>query len=239
MAIQTKKLKKSLSDVNMPQCKFCDKTFTREKTLVAHLCIKKQRFNDKNTIGSRLGFMAYRKFYELSSNSKSPKTFDDFIGSSYYNDFIKYGRYLCDLNPIDKEQYTIYIIRNSKKMQDWVKPQTYKDFLINFLQKESVDSAIERSILTITDWAEKNNKQLGDFFASGSIFEIAYLISVGQVSPWLLYYSKHSQRVFDELSDEQAILICDIINPELWSVIIAKNKNDSDFVKQIVSEADL
>lgn len=239
MGIQMQKLKKSLSDRQMPQCKYCNKNFVKDTTLAAHLCVKKQRANDRHSVGSRLGFMAFRKFYELTTKLKTPKTYEDFIDSSFYNDFVKYGRYLCDLNPIDTELYTVFLIKNSKKMPDWTKPESYKTFLIDFLFRESVDSALERTINTITEWSTKNNTSIDKFFSDAAINEIVYLISIGKISPWCLYYSKNCNRVFENLTTEHAKMIIELIDPDKWKNKFSCNKNDVDFVKELISVAEL
>ena len=107
MAIKKTKLKKSL------KCKYCEKSFSTEKTLIAHMCVKKQRFKDKDTPGARLGFRAFQRFYELSVRSKTPKTELDFIKSQYYTSFVKFGRHLIALDPIASEEYLDFLIKNA------------------------------------------------------------------------------------------------------------------------------
>ena len=85
----TKQLKTS-SESNT--CKWCGKTFMSERTLAAHMCIKKRRWADKDLTHIRLGYRVFQMFYELNTTASKPKSMEDFIKSQYYEGFTKFGR---------------------------------------------------------------------------------------------------------------------------------------------------
>jgi hypothetical protein len=59
-------------------CKYCNKGFTKETTLVNHLCEKKRRYQQEKEKGVQWGFMSYLEFYKMTQSSKE-KTYDDFV----------------------------------------------------------------------------------------------------------------------------------------------------------------
>ena len=67
------------------KCNYCDKEFTKEKTLSVHVCEQKRRHMSKTEKHVQLGLLAYNRFYEISQKNSAKKTFDDFASSPYYN----------------------------------------------------------------------------------------------------------------------------------------------------------
>src|SRR5271165_6907431 len=145
------------------ECKYCAAKFHKEKTLAAHLCVKKKRHMDIETAGSRFGLRTFQKFYELTTKSKKPKTQQEFIDSPYYTDFAKFGNHLCNLNPIYPEQYIEFVIMGGVKLKDWTKDAIYDLFVIDMIKKEPPTSATERTITEIMEWSEKNNNPFNLF----------------------------------------------------------------------------
>ena len=83
-------------------CEFCKREFVRERTLLSHLCEQKNRWNNRDHIGNRLGFQSWLQFYAKNSMSKTKnKTQEEFIKSPYYTAFVKFGNYCCLLYTSD------------------------------------------------------------------------------------------------------------------------------------------
>ena len=81
-------------------CVHCGKSFMKDKTLVAHMCERKRRALQKDEKRVQSGFMAFNRFWQLTQNSKKPKSYDNFADSSYYNAFVKFGSFINNVNPI-------------------------------------------------------------------------------------------------------------------------------------------
>jgi len=62
------------AEVEVYACKFCNKDFKREKSLIVHLCEPKKRYNERTEKGVRNGFNTYLKFYEYSQGSAKLKS---------------------------------------------------------------------------------------------------------------------------------------------------------------------
>ena len=69
----TNQLKTSLENNT---CKWCEKSFRSERTLSAHMCVKKRRFADKDLTHVRLGYRVFQMFYELNTTASKSKTAD-------------------------------------------------------------------------------------------------------------------------------------------------------------------
>jgi len=223
----------------MNKCQFCKKEFTTAKTLSAHMCPKKKRWADKNTIGARLGFRVYQQFYTMTTQSKKPKTQEVFIQDRMYTAFVKYGRHLADLNPIDADKFIEYVIRNGIPIDKWCFDSTYNAYLKEHIAKELAERAFERTVLEMQRWATENELTLQDFFGSVNTFEAVQLVRSGRISPWLLYLAPSSDLLWDRFSEEQEKLISEAVDPEIWQSKFSRQIGDVVFVKNIAKSSGL
>ena len=106
-------------------CKWCNKSFASERTLSAHMCVKKRRWADKDLTHIRLGFRVFQMFYELNTTASKPKSIEDFIQSQYYEGFTKFGRSCLVNEYLKPEQFAEWLIKNGKKLADWSKDKMY------------------------------------------------------------------------------------------------------------------
>ena len=87
------------------KCEYCGKEFVKEKTLAVHVCEQKRRHMSKNERHVQAGLLTFQRFYELAQKGSSPKTFDDFASSSFYNAMVKFGSFLVNTAPIYPERF--------------------------------------------------------------------------------------------------------------------------------------
>ena len=220
-------------------CKFCKKAFSSEKVLSSHMCVNKKRFMEKDSMASRMGFRVFQRFYKLTTISKTDKTFEDFILSKYYMSFVKFGRYLIENPPPSIELYIDFVINNSIKMKDWTSPTVYDAFIIDWTRKESADIAIERSIKSMSEWCQENNKDIADFFTCVSPNLASMLIRNGRISPWVIYMANSAECLLSRMNEEHVNIIKDIIDPKFWNSTIRKRKEEANLVSEIMTYAGL
>lgn len=218
-------------------CGYCKKGYTNERTLSSHMCVKKRRHIDKNTVASRMGLELFRRFYELNTATKAPKSVEEFIDSKYYSSFIKLAKHIMDLRPVDQARFVDYVFQSGVKDRDWCKDRVYEAYILDLLQKEASNRALERSIQTMQQWAEETGNQYTEFFAKVSPQEATHLIRMGKISPWVLYLSETADGLWERLSDEQAEMIGQTINPKVWKARFQKKAEDCNFVRDILREA--
>lgn len=221
------------------QCKFCKSKFHRESTLTSHMCVKKRRYIDINTAGSRLGYMAYRRFYEISAQSKTPKTQDDFINSPYYIDFAKFGNHLALLKPLYIDRYIDFVIKNGVNLKDWTKDFVYDLYVQDLVKKEPAESATERTIIEISEWCEVNKVAFCDFFKHISANEASHLIRTGRISPWVLYLSGTGDDLVSKFSEDHNKIIGDIIDPKFWMKKFKSSDDDVEHIRFVLEAASL
>lgn len=212
------------------QCEFCKKSFVRERTLLSHICETKRRWLDKDKIGNRLGFQSFVQFYKKHSSAKNTKTYDEFIRSPYYSAFVKFGSYCADTNVVNVSRFVDWLLVEQISIDNWTSDKVYTKFLIEYLRKEDPFDAIHRSVETAIKLAETENIQPQDILRYGNINKICYQVTLGKISPWMLYQSNSGVQFLDTLNPDRAKLIIDYIDPEQWAL---KFKREPDLVRQI------
>ena len=220
-------------------CEYCNTGYTREKTLAVHLCEQKRRHLQRGEKRVQIGFYAYNQLYKLSAGSKKDKTYEEFCKSSYYNAFVKFGSFLSNVKPLYPEKYINYIVTSGVKLDDWCKESLYEAYAVELIMKEGVETALERSITTMMDWADENNSTWNHYFNYVSLNRAVWHIKDGKISPWLILNSKSGKDMLSKFNDEQLSMIYHIMNPEHWAMRFRKQPADVELVKEVTRESNL
>ena len=219
------------------QCEFCGKTFARESTIVAHMCEPKRRRAEQHERGVQIGLQAYLQFYAMMNRSSKARTFDDFAASPYYRAFVKFGRYCVDTHVVNPARMIDWLLKQQKKIDQWCSDRVYTEYLIYYLQAESVADALARSVEYSMDWAEKNNARAQDCLRYGSTNATCYAITTGRISPWVIYNSESGQQWLSQLNSEQLQIVWPYINSDVWQRKFADAPEDIEYARDILKQA--
>lgn len=220
-------------------CEYCGSSYTKEKTLVIHMCEQKRRALQKDEKRVRYGFYAFQRFYVLSAGSKKEKTYEEFCKSPYYNAFVKFGSFISNVRPLYPERYIDHVVTSGIKLDNWCKDEMYEQYALNLILKEDVETALERSIQTMQDWAKEKESSWNHYFLYASLNRITWDIKDGKISPWLILNCKSGKEALGKLSDEQLNLLTTVLDPKHWSIRFKRQLKDLDFIKRIAEEAGL
>lgn len=219
------------------KCDYCGKTFVKEKTLGVHVCERKRRYLAKNEKHVQNGFLVYQKFYEINQKSTKKKTFDEFVSSPYYTAFIKFGSFIVNTNPIYPEQFINFVLTSGVKLDHWCRDELYEKYLIDLVKAEPADGAIQRTIKTMMDWADKTEASWEHYFKYVNLNRAVHDIKEGLISPWLILNTKSGKEMLKNMNDEQLEIIGQFIDPQYWLARFKKLPADQQLTKDIVREA--
>ena len=211
-------------------CEFCRRVFLREKTIFTHICEGKHRWSEKDKQGPRIGFQSWLQFYAKNSMGRKNRTQEEFIKSAYYTAFIKFGTYCAGANVINVSRYTDWLLKEQIRIDSWNQDTNYTKFLIEYIRIEDPMDALARSIETTIKMAETERILAHDILRYGNPNKICYQITLGKISPWMLYQSESGVTFLSSLNQDQVSIINSYINPELWAI---KFKRDPEIVKQV------
>ena len=221
-------------------CEYCNTGYTREKTLAAHMCEKKRRALQKDEKRVRHGFYAFGRFYKLSAGNKKEKTYEEFCASPYYNAFCKFGSFINNVKPLYPERYIDYVVTSGVKLDHWCRDEMYEKYVLEFILKEDVTTALERSVKTMMEWASENEPApWNHYFNHITLNRAVWHIKDGKVSPWLILNCKTGKDMLGKFNDEQLNMIYHVLDPSHWSMRFKRNPKDVELVKEVVRESNL
>jgi len=222
---------------NLKTCTYCGKSFQKERTLQVHVCEPKRRHLQKSEKWVQTGFMVFQRFYQIHQNNSKTKTYDDFCNSSYYNAFVKFGRYMMHVNPLYPEKYIDYVILSKIKLDHWARDDLYEAYLVDTLKSEPVEAALQRSIQTMMDWAEEQSVQWADYFRLVNTPRAVQHIQLGKISPWLVLGCAAGKTMLKSFTDEQLQMVERFIDPTFWNNKFKNYPADVLFVQETAKEA--
>jgi len=220
-------------------CIHCGKKFMQEKTLFAHMCEPKRRFMQKDEKRVQAGFFAFNRYYRLAQAAKKDKTYEEFCKSSYYNAFVKFGSFVNNVNPLYPDKFIDYVIKSGVKLDHWCRDALYDQYVVDLVRKESVETALERSISHMLSWGNDNNAQWNHYFHYVSLSRATYDIKDGKISPWLVLNSTSGRDMLKKFNDEQLASISSIMDIPFWMNRFKRAPADTDLVKQVIKESNI
>ena len=221
-------------------CEYCSTGYTREKTLIVHICEQKRRHLQQKEKRVQLGFYAFNQFYKLSAGAKKEKTYTDFCKSQYYNAFVKFGSFISNVRPLYPEKYIDYVVTSRVKLDHWCKEEMYEKYAIELIRKEGVETALERSVMTMMEWADENTPApWNHYFQHIGLNTAVWNIKDGKISPWLILNCKTGKDMLGKFNDEQLNMIYHVLDPSHWAMRFKRNPKDVELVKEVVKESNL
>lgn len=220
-------------------CQYCSTGFTKEKTLAVHVCEQKRRALAQKEKHVVLGYDTYNRFYKKTQNSNQDKTYEDFARSPYYNAFVKFGSFVSNVNPLYPERFMDYVVTSGVKLDHWCRDELYDQYVIDLVKKETVETALERSISHMMAWGETNSAAWNHYFHYVSLSRACYDIKDGKISPWLVLNSSSGKAMLKKFNDEQLNAINTIMDVPFWLNKFKRLATDTDLVKQVVKESNI
>ena len=203
------------------------------------MCEPKRRWLQKDEKRVQVGFYAFQRFYKLSAGHKKDKTYEEFVKSSFYNAFVKFGSFVNNVRPLYPDKYIDYVVTSNVKLDHWCREEMYEAYAIELIRKEGVETALERSIQTMVNWAEQNNSLYNHYFIYASTNRITWDIKDGKISPWLVLNCSTGRECLNKFSEEQLSMLGTVLDPTHWALRFKRQPKDVELVKSIATEAKL
>jgi len=223
-----------MESIETHKCQYCNKTFKRERTLESHSCEPRRRYRSKKDKNVVIAYDIFNKFYKRLQHGSPDKSFNDFIKSQYYIGMVKYGTYCVNSKVINVARYGNFLLKNEVPLDKWALDSTYTVFLKQVIKIESVEDALTRTINYGLQWGEEKHEKSNNLFRVCPSNRIIMGISVGKISPWVLYHSSSGNEFMHE-NIRALETVWELIDPDFWEKKFADNKADVTFAKEMLT----
>lgn len=221
------------------QCTHCKKKFANPRTLFNHMCEQKRRALQKDEKRVQSGYYVFNKFFEFTQNTKNQKSYEDFCKSPYYNAFVKFGSFINNAKVLYPDKFVEYLIKKEVKLDNWCKESIYNQYLYDIIKTESPDSALERSLSSMIEWADENKSVYNHYFIYATSNRITHDIINGKISPWVILNTANGKRAITQLNDEQLKLIESAFDLVYWRQRFSEKVADVAYMKNLCKELNL
>lgn len=221
------------------KCSFCDKEYKRVTTLATHKCKVRDRLDTKGTTAFRFAFLAFNYFYDWSFPRSRPKSEIDFVKSSYFDEFHRYGEYMASVKINDLKKYTHFLLSKNIPLKFWTDEKIYTMYLYNTIKTEPPETAVERTINTMERWAKDSNRNICDYFNTVDPQIVFTQIKRGNLSPWVLYNTSSGKRFVKRLNPVHLEMLYDIIDPDYWVRTFDTKKVEVNAISSVLKAAGL
>lgn len=208
----------------------------KETSLMVHMCEIKRRHQERHERGVELGLQAYLRFYETLQGSSRLKSWQDFVVSSYYKAFVKWGRYCVNTRAINPARFLDWLLKHNKKIDHWASDGIYTEYLLAYLPVEAAKDATDRAEDWSQDWSERTGSPARDFLRYGNSNAICHAVSQGRVSAWVLYNSDSGRAWLADLNSEQMQIVWPYIDSDTWARKFQEYPADQAWAEQIARE---
>jgi len=217
-------------------CPHCSRKFVRESAVYKHICEQKRRWDERDRPSNRIGYNSWLQFYSRNVTSKRLK-YEDFMKSTYYLAFVRYGIYCVDVGVLNPSRYLDWLLKNKIKIDTWSSDTVYTKYLCEYLREEDPYDALSRSVQTTDTLSEAEELQCRDVLRWGNTNRVCHALTTGKISPWMLYHSESGVQFLNKLDETQVKLVFDYINPELWALTFKRKSEHVSEIKQLLKQA--
>lgn len=227
----------SETEANNLKCPYCGKVYKTQKGFDNHECEQMRRFAARDEKHVRLALHLFNEFYLNQMYGKKQIDFETFEKSSYYKAFVKFGKYCVESKVVAPDKFVNWLIKNKIKLDRWASDRNYDRFLIQYLQIEPVADALERAIQYSIRWGEKKKMPSHYMLRYMSDFDLVRSIQNGNLSPWVLMFSKSGPDRLQALALPHQDGVWGYVSPDEWEDIIVKRSDDAAFVRSTLKLA--
>jgi hypothetical protein len=200
-----------------------------------HVCKQKRRYLQREDKPVVMGFIAFQQFYATQMRQKNV-AFAKFADSQFYEAFVRFGRYLIDLDAVNKLGFIDFLLQVEVPLHRWTEAAIYAMYIRELNKTETPLDALERNFLLMQQWANATGESWRDFFRRVETPLATLWISTGRISPWVLCLASSAQQLLKRFTPEQAAMVEKAVDAQFWQLKIQHHQQDVEMIRQTLRE---
>ncbi len=218
-------------------CDYCHKHYSRERDFLKHKCATMVKNQDFKSVDGQTAWEYYQVWQQL--HHRACQTPEAFMYSKIFTSCLKFVKFAKAV----QLPFPIKFIKQMKlkKIQPnmWTHDQLYSEYMSYIDRDVSPIDWAKLSVNTLFEYAEEREVDISDVFSIIHPNEIIQLIRVRKLSAWLLLFSTKYVDIHCELSEEQQIIIEQMLKPSDWTNNLPNYRQDVLNIKKIIQELGL
>jgi hypothetical protein len=216
-------------------CKFCHSVFVLENRYLQHKCKQMKRYEEMQSPDGQAALNYYQLW--MRNMKRLPPPAASFLTSKYFRTFITFTQFAKRVDLPRPDKFIWLMVQKEYPPTMWMNDDVYSIY-IEFLDlgEQPVDQA-RRSIDTLITYTDKHEIDLSQVFIEMPMHDIIRMLHTRKLSPWLLLFSKtFKHAIVTRASDEQKIILENLIRPDYWLLQFDKRPQEVATIKRLVVE---
>ena len=220
------------------ECHLCRQKFKIESRYMKHECKEMKRDKEFRTMVGQSAWLYYQTW--MKTNRKLVPQPKSFLGSRYYNTFIKFSKHVRKVHLPDVNSFIRFMKDRGIQPTIWTNDQVYSLYLEYLDRKAPATKRAETTIDQFLKVAEAADVDVGEIFEILDASDVIALLRRRSISPWILLNSNKFTTFFTtKTNSDERIVLESLIRPEFWREKFAKNPKIVQMMKVFVKELNL
>lgn len=226
-----------ITNPDLYECKYCSRTFKREKAFMEHRCKLMDRYLEIETPIGQAAWQFYEKW--LKAQRKMAPKIKTFLSSKYYKSFIKFAEFVRQVGLADTNRFIKMMVEKNILPLFWTADEAYVSYLEYIDRKVTPLQQVAISIKTLIKHADDLEIPVEDVITELPTSDLMQLIRERKLTPWLLLKSTKFNHRMRKAQPHHRELISNLIRYEFWSYKLKKEEKIVKKIEQIVQEYNL
>lgn len=220
-------------------CKFCIKEYKTQRGLDNHVCRNME-------IAAEYGDLEMLKTYELFAfwfqyngfSKKKAKTFNEFLKSPYFKEFVKMNAAIKGVYMFNKKDFVVWLSENKIPIDHWARNSIIERYKTDHDRRGRGLDHFNKTIENIVLWCDIKNYAYHQFFEHISVSDAMLWLQSGKLSPWYFLNTDKINLLWARMSEAQLEFMLSFIDIDYWEARFKVNQTEVQTIKDIINDFD-
>ena len=220
------------------ECEYCETKFLTEVEFGKHHCREKERAEMLCTNEGVEAYTCYKTWFKKKKQFTPSQQV--FIGSRYYNPFIKFAEFSKRVAIPDVDMYIGLMVEKEVLPQHWYHNDIYEMFLEYLDYECSPQLHLRITLQTLERVSKIFECKMSEVFEELEPSDMVKLIQSRNISPWVVLLSSRFKSVLaNDMIPIEREFVEDAIKLDRWKLIIKRGGKHIPEIRTYINQLDL